>query len=138
MAIDLKRARFYMDQKRYKEATEELAKALAAEPQNATALAMLAFCVHRQNKSKEARKLAQQAVGLEPNSVYPLNILAHICYEQGDIKLAERSARDALRADPSNSFSHGMLALILGVQLKWTESLMQAEKGLVLNPHELN
>ncbi len=138
MAIDLKRAQFYMNQRRYKEAQSELTAALAEDPNHGTATAMLAYCLHKQKRSKEGKALAQKAVGLSPQSNYPLNILGHICIEMKDYKGAEKALRESLRINPYSAHTHGLLALTLGALAKWMECLEVASAGLKLNPDDTN
>lgn len=138
MNPDIQRARFYMNQRRYKEAQAELAKVLASEPDNSMAHTMLGFCLHRSGDKVAGRKEAVIGVGLDPASSYAHRMVGHICFESGDQKTAEQALREALRLQPNDANAYGMLALSLAVRARWKESLEVAEAGLAIDPNDVN
>jgi tetratricopeptide (TPR) repeat protein len=127
-----------MEQRRYKEASAELAHVLSAAPQSAVATSMLAYCELRLGDPKRAKETAQRGVGLDPSSSYGYRILAHVCFALNDPIAAEKACREALRISPEQAETLGLLALSLGTQSKWAEAISTADRGLKSNPNELN
>ena len=143
------RARLLLQQGRTDLAETQLREALAEDPQNGTALALLALCQSRQpSRRREAVQTARQAVGLAPDDSFCHYVLAIALTERGgaaneEERLVARSAEqreavaavgEAIRQDPYDARYFALLSsLRLGLK-EWMAALDAAEKGLEVDP----
>ena len=105
---------------RYEQAERELRVALAEEPDDSFALAMLALCFSMQGKHPEAHENAEHAVGMVPGWSFThyamglvryndhtyhwrTNKLAALTPDRKRLKIAGESFREAIRLDPEDS-----------------------------------
>ncbi|MBS2963149.1 tetratricopeptide repeat protein [Actinocrinis puniceicyclus] len=107
---ELMRASALLDLGRAAEARARLAAVLAADPQNAFALRMLARCHHAAGDMDGAIHAAQAAVAVDPTSEHGHRILANAYNSVGDRRSATSSAREALRLAPDEWRCHWLLA----------------------------
>jgi tetratricopeptide (TPR) repeat protein len=115
---------------RYADAELELRRALAEQPHDPHAHALLGLCLVRQEKLQEAQYEAQQAIVLAPDWDFVHYCRAIILQERRRYEEAEASAREALRLDPASPRNYAQLASILYNQQKWQAALNAAVEGL--------
>ena len=107
-------------------------QALADDPENATAHALLALGLAHLDQGKEAVSAGQQAVGLAPESAFTHYALGWAQLERGELAAAERAAREALRLNP-DADGYALLAQVHVRQKKWAGALAAAESGLQID-----
>ena len=131
----MKRALVYRDSGRYKEACEELGKAISSEPDNALAHAMLGYCRMALHEFKAAKRHAKIAIGLDPTMSFPHRVLANIYMAGVNTRAGELEAREAVRVDPTDAEAFGILAKALFRSERYYAAIEAAEEGL---RHELS
>lgn len=115
---------------RFAEAETELRRALAQQPQNAQAHALLSLCLVKQEKLPDAEMEAIEAISLAPDWDH-----AHYCHsvvlqERRRYADAETAALEAVRLDPTSPDNYARLAITRYAQRKWQPSLDAALEGL--------
>ncbi len=86
-------------------------KALAAQPDFATARLYLANALRAQDKSVEAAQEYRRVLAIEPDNYYAHNDLGVVLYQLGDYENAALQFSDAVRLDPANADARRNLAL---------------------------
>lgn len=127
------RAMILHRQRRYADAEGELRQALAGDPRDARAHAMLALCLTEQKRFREATAEAQQAIGLEPALDFAHYALAKILLDRNRPGDALPSISEAVRLDPYNADYFWLLGAIRFEQRGWPSALEAAERGLALD-----
>jgi tetratricopeptide (TPR) repeat protein len=133
----LERAQQLIQLKRYAEAEKELKQVLAADPNQAQALALFAICQSEQGNTKEASSLIQQAVAKEPDNDYFLYLYAFFLFREEKYKEAEKLISNAIAFQPHNAEYFGLLALVKMSQREWNAALETANRGLAVDPDNL-
>ena len=137
MSAHLERARLLLAQSRPADAETESMLALAQQPDDPQALAMLALSRLGQQKREPALEAARQAVGLAPDEPSMHNIHAHVLHALDRHDDALRAAQEALRLDPADADHFSLLASIELARGKWPPALAAAEQALALNPEHV-
>ncbi len=132
MIPHFERAQVLVNQGNYGLAERELRQVLAAQPDYASAHALLAICLSGRDKQAEASQSIQQAITFSPDFAGFHYIYAGILYNQQKLVEAKISISEALRLDPEDADYHARLANIEYDQGKYTKSLEAAEQGLSL------
>ncbi len=136
MNARLQRGRLLFMQDRWELAERELRRALAEDPEDAQALALLAQAVSEQGRHDEAMKLAREAVGRRPDDSYTHVALARVLMEAGKKREALAAADEALRIDPDDETNWGLKSSLLGQNDRWAEALEAAEAGLAIDAED--
>ena len=137
MNSHIERARLLIQQSRYELATEELRKALAADPDDPIAHALMAVCLAEQKKFDQAYEEARQAATIAPDLPYTQYVLAYVRYQQDLLPEAEQAVKLALRLDPWDADNFALLAQIKFQQKRWQDALEAAESGLEVEAEHL-
>lgn len=124
------RAQVLIEQGRCDLAEEQIRQALLADPNDAHAHGMLAYCLSETDRLPQALSEARQAVHLAPDDSYTHFIHAHVLDQMDKLKEAESVVRQAIALDPTVATYHGKLAGVLLQQRKWSDALQAAETGL--------
>lgn len=133
MSAHLERARLLLAQARPADAENEAMQALAAQPQDAGALAVLALSRAAQDKRAPALEAAREAVGLAPDVAYLHYVHAHVQHRLDREDDAFRAIQEALRLDPHDADYHAELAAIELSRGNWPASLEAAERALAID-----
>jgi tetratricopeptide (TPR) repeat protein len=137
MSAHLERARLLLAQSRPADAEREVMLALAAEPNDASALALLALTRANQEKHDAALPPADEAVGLAPDSAYLHYVRAFVLHRLDRDEEAFAGIQEALRLDPHDP---NIFALLAGIQLgrrNWPAALEAAESALGIDPEHI-
>jgi tetratricopeptide (TPR) repeat protein len=132
----LERARMLLDQSRHQLAEQELWQALARQPDNPQAHAMLALCLAERDAFADATREAQQAIHLAPDDPFPHYVLSHVMSERNRYAEAEKAIEEAIRLDPYEASFFSQLAQIHFARRQWQDALDAAEQGLRIDPEE--
>lgn len=133
MSAYLDRARLLLAQSRPADAELESMRALAQQPDDPSALALLALSRIEQDKRTEALEAARQAVGVAPDQPFLHYVHAHVLRNMDRSDEAFRAIHEALRLDPADADSFALLSSIELGRNRWPAALDAAEKALALN-----
>lgn len=133
MSVHLERARLLLAQSRPADAEQESMLALAQQPDDPQALALLALSRIDQGKKEAALEAAREAVGLAPDESFFHSVHAHVLREMGRADDAFRAVQEALRLDPADADNFSLLASIELLRGRWSAALEAAEQALALN-----
>jgi tetratricopeptide (TPR) repeat protein len=133
MTAHYDRALLLYQQSRYDLADQELRQALANEPDDALAHALLALCLCNRKDYPAAMHEAEEAIRLGPDDSFSHYALAYTLYHRGRLQEAERASEEALALDPGDADGYSLLASIRFDQRRWPAALEAAEQGLALD-----
>jgi tetratricopeptide (TPR) repeat protein len=108
-------------------------QALAADPQDAMAHALLALGLAHLEQGRDAVEAGRRAVAIDPEMAFAHYAHGWAQVEHGDFAAAERAAQEALRIDPSGD-AYALLAQVHVRQRRWKDALDVAERGLHIEP----
>jgi len=103
-------AALLLEARRYREALERLARALASAPDDAVAWCLTAQARLGLNEVDEGLDAAMRAHRAAPHEEWPLRLLSETRHQSGKHEGAAQAARHAVRLDPSNWMTHAQLA----------------------------
>ncbi len=138
MSAHVTRAQLLLAQFRPADAERELLQALAAQPDDSSALALLALSRSEQNKGPEALDAIRTGIGLAPDRAYLHYVHAVTLENLLRHKEARTAINEALRLDPDDEDSFTLLASIELASRDWNAGLAAAEQALALNPEHVN
>ncbi|HKE99646.1 MAG TPA: tetratricopeptide repeat protein [Actinomycetes bacterium] len=138
MTAWVERAQLLLRQSRPEEAERELRQELAVRPDDPTAHGLLALTLAMRKRHEEATAAAAQAVRLAPDWSFPHYALAHVLLDRGRLDQAEQAIQEAIRLSPTNARMFATLGWIRAHQERWPAALEAAERGLALDPEEVD
>jgi tetratricopeptide (TPR) repeat protein len=133
-AIEVQRAALLLDRGRVEEAGAALDRALARDPDNGTAVALLSVIDTAQNRPAEALANAERAVGLAPGAAAPLVALSYARQAAFDIAGAHEALVEATRAEPGNALAWARLAELELMRGRRDLAREAAERAATLDP----
>ena len=136
--LHLERAHQLIQLDRHAEAETEIRKALAGDPQNAQALALLSICRLEARAFAEAEDLARQAVAQQPDFPFYYLILGQAHFYNKNIPKARLAISEGQRLDPGNAAFFHLRAQIEFYQENWEQTLRETERGLELDPEDVD
>jgi predicted O-linked N-acetylglucosamine transferase (SPINDLY family) len=107
---------------------------LAADPDHADVLHLLATILHDQGDSERAVELSGRAVALQAANSEYLNMLGTALITWGRLEEAEARIRQAIAASPGSAVSHSNLALVLRRQGRLQDAEAALRRALELAP----
>jgi tetratricopeptide (TPR) repeat protein len=137
MNQNLERALLLYGQSRHELAEDELRQALAAEPDNAYAHALLGLCLAHREKFDDATAETQQAIHLAPDFSFAHYAHAHVMFDRNRFSEALTAINEAIRLDPQDADYFSVLANIHLNERRWRDALNAAEQGLQFNPEHV-
>jgi tetratricopeptide (TPR) repeat protein len=137
MNQNLERALLLYEQSRHDLAETELRQALAAEPQNAYAHALLGLCLAHREKFSDATDEVQQAIHLAPDFSFAHFAQAHVLFDRNRFSEALAAINEAIRLDPEDADQYALLSNIHLQEHRWQDALNAAEQGLQFNPEHV-
>lgn len=137
MSTHLARAEMLLQQSRPAEAEREARLALAEDPENAFAHALLALSGVAQERAAEALASAQTAIGLAPATAYMHYVHAYVLHRLDRSREALAAIDEAIRLSPEDEESFALRASIQLARRDWTAALADAEAGLKINPEHV-
>ena len=137
MNPNLERALLLIQQSRHEMAEGELRQALAADPQDAHAHALLGLCLAKREKFSEATDEARQAIHLAPDFSFAHYAHAQVLFDRNMFAEARGAIEEAIRLDSSDADYFAVLSNIHLQERHWQDSLNAAEQGLQFNPEHV-
>ncbi|MFJ9575372.1 tetratricopeptide repeat protein [Streptomyces sp. NPDC101191] len=113
MSSALRQADALFDLGRYERAAALAAQHLAGAPDDATALVLLARCLHRLGDEQQALTTVEEALSVEPDSLGAWLTQAQVLASLKEYERAEVSARRAVELAPQYWGSHYTLGTVL-------------------------
>ncbi|MEO7412511.1 MAG: tetratricopeptide repeat protein [Opitutaceae bacterium] len=138
MSVHLARARLLLAQSRPADAERETLLALAQQPDDPGALALLALSRTDQQKYTAALAAARSAVGLAPDDAYFHYVHGFVLHRLDQNSEAVQAAQEALRLAPDEADYFSLLAAIELSRRNWSLALTASEQALALNPEHVN
>lgn len=126
----LERATLLLNQGRPDDAATWAKKALASEPENADALALLARVHLDRKETDQANQLLQQAIAIDPQRSFFYYLLAFAHYHQDVEASALEYIHKAISMDPYVAEYYGLEAYIHIGAKRFREALDKANEGL--------
>lgn len=137
MNINFTRGLMLFEQSRYEMAETELRQALASEPNDGYAHAVLALCLTELEKFQEATEEAQKAIHLQPDLAFAHYAHARVLVDRNRYKEAVPAIEEAIRLEPTDPQYFALLSSIHMEDARWTEALQAAERGLEFDPENV-
>jgi tetratricopeptide (TPR) repeat protein len=134
MSPNLQRALLLYQQSRFELAEPELRQALASDPDDAYAHALLALCLAHREQFDDATQESQQAIHLAPDLAFAHYALAHVLQDRRRYDEAVAAINEALRLEPEDADYCALLSQIRLEQRNWPAALDAAERGLQFDP----
>lgn len=132
------RANLLLQQERFPEAIEEVKKALADDPNESIALAILAEAQLATRQYKEGLESAQMAIRQDPSSSGMYSVLGKAQFFNKQMDEARKTLREGLRLDPRNTILFYWLGRVDWYEEKWEEALDSVERGLAIDPENVH
>jgi tetratricopeptide (TPR) repeat protein len=133
----LQRALLLYQQSRFDLAENELRRALADDPDEGYAHALLALCLAEREQFPEASEEAQRAVHLGPDDPFAHYATAKVWYDRNHLDAAADAIAESIRLDPADADHHSLLAAVRFDQKRWQDALDSAEQGLQTDPEHV-
>lgn len=130
----LERAWLLFEQSRYDRAEIEARHALADDPDDAVAHALLAHCLVNLKQYPEATGEAERAIAADPGLPIAHVAVALAAAHRRRYPEAKAAIAEAIRLDPANPEQYSLLAAILAEQEQWRAALQAADTGLEYDP----
>ncbi|MEW6277769.1 MAG: tetratricopeptide repeat protein [Candidatus Eremiobacterota bacterium] len=127
-------ARELMRMGRYDKCSELLGQVLAASPQHAFALYILAICRLNQGRTEEAETVAGQSILANPQVHYGVLGLAQIRLRQSNLEAAEQLFLKTVAIETGDPFIWKVGASIALEQGDWEKACVRARAGLEIEP----
>ena len=137
MSAHIARAEMLLQQSRPADAEREAGQALAQDPQNPYAHALVALARLDQSRAGDALEPAETAIGLAPDVPFLHRVRARVLHLLDREKEALSAVNEAIRLDPAEEESFGLRASIHFALRDWAAALADAEAGLALNPEDV-
>ncbi len=133
----LERGILLFQQSRHELAEEQLRLALAQEPDDAHAHALLALCLIEREKLDPASDEARQAVLLAPDYAFAHYAVAKAAQARNRHADALTAIQEAIRLDPWDADYRAFLAATHFTEYRWQEALSAAESGLEIDAEHI-
>lgn len=131
-----KRAWFFYQRRRYREALDECRGALAADPHNARALWLGGLCALMLEETSVAREMSCSLLAEAPSSAESHELAAYVADTDGETRTAELHFLEALRQAPERAGLHAVFGNFLGRVGRLEDGITQAYRGLELSPDD--
>lgn len=133
----LLRAQLLLSQSRAADAEREVNLALAQNPEDPQAHALLACARVDAKRAAEALAPAQAAVGFAPDESYFHYVHAFVLHHLDKEKEALQAVNEALRLSPENEDNFALRSSIHLARRDWVAALADAEAALAIDPEHV-
>lgn len=136
MSSHYDRAFHFLQVGRYQQAEEELGRALTEDPEDATALSILALCRLRQEDRDRAQELVERAIHLEPHESFGHFVRGEILLDRRRHDEALDACGEALDIDPHDFHVWFLIARIHADKNRWEDALGALDRALEIDPED--
>lgn len=133
----LDRAGLLLDQGRYKDAEEQIKKALAVEPENDEALALLGRCLLNARHYDEGIDIIGRAISIDPENDFYFYLLGFGYYHKDQLFAARENFQKAITLNPYHAEYYGMLAHVLLEEKEFEQALEKSNEGLAVDAENI-
>jgi Flp pilus assembly protein TadD len=133
---ELARASAMLDVRRYDEASELLARIVAAEPESSRAWCLMARAHLGADRYAEAVEVANRAIALDPSDEWPHRLASNALVHLGNFSDALRAAYEACRLAPSYWQTHVCVAQAALAAQRLDVATDAAARARALAPNE--
>ena len=133
----LERALLLFQQSRHELAEAELRQALADDPHQPYAHALLGLCLAHREQFDAATEEVRQAIHLAPDFPFAHYAHAHVMFDRNRLPEALGAINEAIRLNPEDADQYALLANIHLRETRWREALEAAEQGLQFDPEHV-
>ena len=137
MNPNLERGLLLFQQSRHELAENELRQALAADPHDPFAHALLALCLNEREEFEAATTEVRQAIHLAPDFPFAHYAHARVLYDRNRHQEALAAIQEAIRLDSTDADYFALFASIQFDEKHWQEALNAAEQGLQFDPEHV-
>ena len=137
MNPNLERGILLYQQSRHELAEAELRQALAADPHDPYAHALLGLCLVERERFDDATAETRRAIHLGPDFPFAHYAHARVLYDRNHHKEALAAIQEAIRLDSTDADFFSLLASIHFDEKRWQDSLNAAEQGLQFDPEHV-
>lgn len=137
MSVHLSRAQMLLQQSRPAEAEREAGLAIAQDPGDPAAHALVALCRVGAKRVADALEPARTAVGLAPDIAYFHYVHALVLHHLDREAEAVTAIAEAVRLEPGNEDHFALRASIQLARRDWNAALADANAALALNPEHV-
>jgi tetratricopeptide (TPR) repeat protein len=130
-------ARVWLEQGRHDRAEGELRRALAQDPSNAAAHALLGLTLVALDRAAEAVDEARAAIAAAPESPLAHHAHAAALEHRGQPREARQAIAEAQRLDARNPDTWALLGQIELTDRAWAEALRAANQALAIDPEHV-
>ncbi len=132
------RAQLLLSQRRADMAEKELGQALAEEPNDPLAHALMALALTERERWDRATNHARQAILAAPDVAFPHYSMAIVCARRHQFKEATEAIQTAIGLEPLDPDYHELLGKIHASKHEWKEALECAKQALACDPEHLD
>lgn len=130
----IERASLLFEQKRYKDAQQNIMEVLAIEPDNINCLMLLSEINLQEGNFSQALEIINQAIGILPDYDNLFHTKARILLSLEKIKEAEKAIYEAISLDAYDSNNQALLGHILLQKRDFEKALSAANEALEIDP----
>ncbi len=134
--LHIELAEIYLEMEQLERALESAKTAVAQQPGNPFAHAVIALCFAALGRHQESETHYLEALRIHPESSYLLICYAHLTHKVGDHKKAEKLLLRSLRLEPEHAGAHSLLSLVRSSMEDRAGAKQSGEEGLGLEPDE--
>lgn len=132
----LRRGQILIQQHRYADAERELGMALASDPEDAWAHALLAICLVHRKAYAEGGARIQQAIQFAPDSAEIRQLAGRVQLERNAYDDAERLFSEAIALDPHRPAPFAGRAASHAARKQWRKALEDCARALEFDPED--
>jgi tetratricopeptide (TPR) repeat protein len=133
----IERGRLLLQQSRVNEAVKQLEQALAIDPDNDEALAIMARCKFDVKDYQAGIDLLNNALQIDPENTYYFYLLGFGFYKLNNNAKAIQYLETSIHIDPYFAESFGLLAYIYIEEIKFDKALENANTGLAIEAENI-
>ncbi len=131
------RGHLLFGQDRHELAAEQFRMALAMDPDDSHAHAMLALCLLQSDRFDEAEAEAAQAISQSPDFAFAHYAQSRVMLARNRVDEAVASISESIRLEPEDPDYHAVHAEIRFHRREWSEALGAAETALRFDPEHV-
>jgi tetratricopeptide (TPR) repeat protein len=133
----LDRANLLLEQGRINDCINHLKKALEADPENSSALALYGRCFFAKHQYDEGIETIQRAISLNPDNAYYFYLLGFGYYKKDIFFAAKDNLNKAIHLDPYAAEFFGLLSYVYLEEKDFNRALEKSNEGLQIEAENI-